>query len=82
MPRTQMTLDWFASCDSPMSTSLYDTITSPHVTDQKERKAILDALDRHYLVAIDNDLITVTPKGQEYIEWRGKVNNPISGFSI
>lgn len=82
VPRTQLTLDWLASCKAPMSLALYDSITSPHVADPKERKAILDALERHYLIAIENDLITVNPKGQEYIKWRGDVNNPITGFSI
>lgn len=73
VPRTQYTLDWLASCTTPVSVALYDTLTSPIVTEPKERKAILDALERHFLVSVENDLISVTPKGNEYIAWRGRV---------
>jgi len=74
VPRTQYTLNWLADYKQPMSVSLYDTLTSPIVTDPKERKAILNALESHYLVHIKDDLITVSPKGEEYIEWRSKVH--------
>jgi hypothetical protein len=38
-----------------------------------ERLAILDALRNHHLIDIVGDIITVTPKGREYIQWRGPV---------
>ncbi len=72
--RTQLTLDWLASCPSPVSVLLYDTFTSPTVPAPKERKAILAALESHYLVLVENELISVTEKGHEYIEWRKKVH--------
>lgn len=80
--RTQTTLDWLSSCSGPISTALYDNLTSPTVTEPKERKAILDALEKHYLVSIENDLITVTPKGREYIEWLGKVHQSPSSILL
>lgn len=74
--KTQFTLDWLASCTSPVSISLYDSITSSTVSDPKERQAILNALERHYLIFIENDLIKVSEKGREYIKWRGNVHQP------
>jgi len=73
VPATQKTLDWIASCRAPLSLTLYDTLMTPSASDPKERKAILDALEKHHLIKIENSLITVNPKGYEYIEWRGKV---------
>lgn len=73
VPSTQRVLDWFASVTAPVSLSLFDTLWLPTITDAKERKAILDALEKHYLIVIVNELISVTPKGHEYIEWRGRV---------
>ena len=32
------------------------------------------ALASHHLVQIGDDLIEVTPKGREYIEWRGEIS--------
>jgi hypothetical protein len=75
VPRTQFTLDWLVSAQ-PITVSLYDTLTSPSVPDHKERKAILNALENHYLVQVKDDIITVSPKGHEYIEWRTKVHRP------
>lgn len=73
VPGTQRALDWIATCKAPLSLSLYDTLMTPLVPDQKERQAILNALEKHYLIKIENELISVNPKGYEYIEWRGKV---------
>jgi hypothetical protein len=73
VPSTQHVLDWFASITAPVSLSLFDTLWLPTIPAAKERKAILDALEKHYLIAIVNELISVTPKGHEYIEWRGRV---------
>jgi len=73
VPSTQRVLDGFASAIAPVSSSLYDTLCLPTIPHVKERKAILEALEKHHLITIANELISVTPKGHEYIEWRGKV---------
>jgi len=73
VPSTQRVLDWFAATTAPISFSLFDTLWLPAIPDAKERKAIFDALEKHYLITIVNEIISVTPKGREYIEWRGKV---------
>lgn len=70
---TQRTLDFLAASTAPLSVALYDSLLTPLVPESAERKAILSALERHLLVTIENDLINVTPKGREYMEWRGKV---------
>mgnify|MGYP000998561112 CR=1 FL=1 len=82
VPKTQLTLDWLASYESPISIPQYDTFTSPVVPEPKERKAILDALESHYLVIIKDNLISVSPKGHEYIEWRGLVHQSRSSSSL
>jgi hypothetical protein len=73
VPSTQQVLKWFASLQAPIPFSLFDTLWLPTIPEAKERKAIHDALERHYLIATVNTLISVTPKGHEYIEWRGRV---------
>ncbi|OGR34834.1 MAG: hypothetical protein A2091_13275 [Desulfuromonadales bacterium GWD2_61_12] len=77
VPTTQQTLAWFSECTAPLSLSLYDTFMTRTAADPKERKAILDALEKHYLISIENNLITVTPKGHEYITWSGISSTPL-----
>lgn len=74
--RTQQVLDWIAALTTPLSIDLFDSMWMPFIPEMGERKAIISALERHYLIAIENRLISITPKGREYIEWRIKVLNP------
>jgi hypothetical protein len=69
--QTQHVLDWLASLPSRTSVMLLDTVWLPAIPSVEERRAIIDALQAHYLVQIENGLIEVSPKGREYIEWRG-----------
>jgi hypothetical protein len=48
----------------------------PLIPSATERKAILSALENHHLIQLENGLVSVTPKGQEYIEWRGPLPEP------
>jgi hypothetical protein len=75
VPRTQHILDYFNSSTAPISISLYDSLFTPPIPESGERHAIISALQKHHLINIENDLITVTPKGKEYIEWRGIILN-------
>ena len=68
---TQMVLDWLASVSERASESLYDTVWLPVIPSAEERKAILLALQAHHLIVVNNGLIEVTPKGREYISFRG-----------
>ena len=76
VPHTQRVLEWLASLESRTSTQLYDTMWLPLIPSPQERQAILSALQAHYLIMIDKDLIEVTPKGREYIQWRGPLPQP------
>ncbi len=68
---TQRVLNWFASVENKASIMLFDTIWLPLIPDASERKAIISALENHHLIQIEGELVTITPKGREYIEWRG-----------
>ena len=69
--QTHQVLDWFSTLNSPTSVSLFHTIWLPAIPSSNERQNVLSALQGHYLIDITNDLISITPKGQEYIQWRG-----------
>ena len=73
VPTTQHILDWLSACTTPVSTSLFHTFWTPIVSKPTERDTILSVLENHYLIIIENDLIAVSPKGEEYIGFRGKM---------
>jgi hypothetical protein len=68
---TQKILDWFASLPSRTTCDLFDAYWLPHIPSAEERRAIISALQAHYLIIIQDNLIEVTPKGKEYVQWRG-----------
>jgi len=71
VPHTQRVLDWLASLDTRTSYSLYDTLWMPTLQTAQERQAVIKALENHHLIQFVGELIEVTPKGREYIQWRG-----------
>lgn len=71
--QTQHVLDWLASLPNRTSCMLFDTVWMPAIPSSEERNAIINALQAHYLIQIENGLIEVSPKGREYIEWRGEL---------
>jgi hypothetical protein len=72
VPHTQSVLDWFAGRPHRMTLQLYDAVWERTIPNPEERKAILGALLNHHLIHIGaGDLIEVTAKGREYIEFRG-----------
>src|SRR6266853_2467968 len=69
---TQQVLDWFASLSSPASLPLFDSAWLPLIPGADERRAVINALQAHHLIQLRGDgLVEVTPKGREYIAWRG-----------
>jgi hypothetical protein len=68
---TQQVLDWFASLPSGTSASLFDSVWFPLIPSAGERQAIINALQAHHLIQLRGDHVEVTPKGREYIAWRG-----------
>ena len=75
---TQLALDWFVGLPQPTTYSHYDSFVLPIVTSARERQAIVNALEAHHLIAHDggSNIISVTPKGREYHQWRGALPPP------
>jgi len=73
---TQQVLDWFASLPSATSLSLFDSAWLPFIPSAEERRAIIDALQAHHLIQLRGDHVEVTPKGRDYIAWRGPLAQP------
>lgn len=69
---SQCVLDWIAG-KKTTSLGFFDATWLPIITDPKERNAILAALHNHHLIEINGDAINITPKGQEYLEFRGSL---------
>ena len=68
---TQKVLDWLAALPVRTSCAMFDTFWLPYIPSVEERGAIITALQAHHLIVIQDNLIEVTPKGMEYIQWRG-----------
>jgi hypothetical protein len=68
---TQHVLDWLASLDTRTTLAMFDSVWLPVIPSTKERHAIINALESHYLIALRGEVIEITPKGHEYLEWRG-----------
>ncbi len=73
---TQTVLSWLAGISAPASFSLVNSMWLPVFPDPDERKVIIEVLKAHYLVVVEDDLIQISPKGRQYIEWRGPIPSP------
>jgi len=71
VPSTQRVLDWFASVQHRPTIQLYDDYWSSTIVDPEERRAVLDALLSHRLIQATGELLEITPKGHEYVQFRG-----------
>ena len=71
-------LDWLAQLQTRPTEQLFDSVWLPRIPLPHERRVVLDALEQHHLIAVENGLINVTPKGNEYREWRGALP-PLAG---
>jgi hypothetical protein len=68
---TQVVLDWLASMPQPISIHFATSFWLPIIPSTEERVAIVKALEAHQLIQVEGDAIEVTPKGREYLQWRG-----------
>jgi hypothetical protein len=66
---SQEFLDWLAKLPQPPTVELADAFWQAVPVD--ERRAVLEAVRSHYLVDTSTGQIVVTPKGKEYLQWRG-----------
>ena len=69
---TQLVLDWFYGLKSPINFSHFHNTWMNVLPVSQNREAILTALNNHFLVVFTgNNLLSITDKGKEYVEWRG-----------
>lgn len=66
---TKRVLYWFSTCASPPSPQVFHSMWAPFILQSNERDAILEALLTHMLISEHNNLITVTSKGLEFINF-------------
>ena len=77
--RTQWVLDWLIDRHSKgLTTSLayFDAELAARVIAPGERVSILQALEAHLLVKIEDNMLHVTPKGLDFALWRGALPLP------
>ncbi len=48
----------------------------PLIPSANELGAIINALQAHHLIQVNDGVIQVTPKGKEYQQWRGELPKP------
>lgn len=70
---TQNVLDWLIGLPQPTTYAHFESVWIPIIPSTNERQAIITALQAHRLIQENAGMIEVTPKGQEYAEWRGKL---------
>lgn len=69
---TQMVLDWLINLPQPTTYNHFDSTWLPLIPSAEERQAIIGALRNHHLIyQYEAGMISVTPKGREYQQWRG-----------
>lgn len=76
VPTTQRVLDWLTSLNTRTTVFMFDSFWLPIVPSAEERRAIINALQAHHLIQLTGELIDITPKGREYIQWRGPLPAP------
>jgi len=72
--RTQIVLDWLIerqTTGQATGIGYYDAELTARVVSPAERAAVLNALETHTLVVVNNGFLTVTDKGLDYARWRG-----------
>ena len=79
---TQVVLDWLATLPNGISSAFFDSQLQAFITAANERFAILNALQKHHLVSINADLISITDKGREYLTWRGPLPPPLPAGAV
>jgi hypothetical protein len=70
--RTQAVLDWLYQQreQAPIALAWYRTFFAG--APPKEQEAMLNVLEQHYLLTyVSDEAVKITPKGTEYVEWRG-----------
>jgi hypothetical protein len=72
---SQNILDWFYALDKGTSYSLYDSTWLNAVPNPNEREIIFNVLINHHLIIKNKEIIHISEKGKEYVEWRGELTS-------
>src|SRR5262249_48231071 len=70
VPSTQVVLAWLATLNTPLTKALFDATLQQSIPNPQERSAIFAVLSSHHLITDEQDLVRVTPKGREYLQFR------------
>ena len=82
VPRTQVMLVWFGSLECPVALPVFNSIWVCKALDGEQLRTTLDVLTSHFMIQFVGDKIEITPKGREYVAWRGQCGlNPKDVFS-
>lgn len=73
VPATVLVLEWFASLTVRITIGMYDAFWSTTVREAEQRTTILSVLESHRLVQRDGDIVAITEKGREYLEWKDRI---------
>lgn len=73
VPASQRVLEWFASLGERPTYAMYYSYWTTVIPDPSQRSTIISVLESHFLVQRQNDLLEITPKGREYLEWRARI---------
>lgn len=74
VPATHRVLDWFYNLPQGITAALYHAYWYSLIPQAGEREAILNALEAHFLIDMQTTLLSISPKGREYVEWRGVIS--------
>jgi hypothetical protein len=69
---TQLVLDWLYDQTAPISVIVADSVWIQKIPSSEERVVIIQALQQHHLVSVESEKLSITPKGREYVETRGR----------
>ena len=75
---SQRALDWLAGLSVRTTIPTFDAFWLPIFPNAQERQAIVTALQAHYLIILVGEMIEVTPKGREYLQWRGPLPDEVA----
>lgn len=71
--RTIRVLEWFVTLPNRPTIGMYDALWTSTIPEAAQRTTILSVLESHHLIQRDGDLVGITPKGREYLEWKDKL---------
>ena len=75
---TQCVLNWLYDNNKPIDFEVIDSVWRLIIPNAQERVAIVSALQQHYLIQTTGNGFEITPKGREYVEFRGMRPTPNS----